>query len=281
MFVGRIIVFIVVFWSASAAAQCTKDSECKGDRICENGRCVSPNALPQATQPPPPPTPPPAIAPPPEPPPPPPAEPEQPRPSRRPVGSSVTDAATDESPPQAQERTFSPEQLRRMRKEQQEAGDDPPADAPGDEPSPGLSTFVSDAGVRGSVLAIFAGGAYASPGVGVHGQWGGRISPTFGVVGAANADIFFGAGGTAVLASLAFGLRLGERHHATLSVGPEIAHVTFNSGQSSYTGLAGVGRADFIIVLVGRFTLQFQVAAHVDPSGILLSGGVGLGWSTI
>ena len=27
---------------AGAAAQCFKDTDCKGDRICETGKCVSP-----------------------------------------------------------------------------------------------------------------------------------------------------------------------------------------------------------------------------------------------
>src|SRR5687768_15836360 len=42
-----------------AAAQCTKDTECKGDRVCDAGKCTSP--LPAA----PPPPPGPAAAPPP------------------------------------------------------------------------------------------------------------------------------------------------------------------------------------------------------------------------
>lgn len=31
---------------AGAAAQCFKDTDCKGDRICESGKCVSPQAAP-------------------------------------------------------------------------------------------------------------------------------------------------------------------------------------------------------------------------------------------
>jgi hypothetical protein len=38
----------VAFHARIGAAQCTNDSNCKGDRICENGRCVTPPAA-QAT----------------------------------------------------------------------------------------------------------------------------------------------------------------------------------------------------------------------------------------
>jgi hypothetical protein len=38
-------VFLV---SALASAQCTKDTDCKGDRVCEAGKCTSPVALPPA-----------------------------------------------------------------------------------------------------------------------------------------------------------------------------------------------------------------------------------------
>lgn len=46
--------------STIAHAQCTKDTDCKGDRVCEAGKCTSPQALPPA--PPPPPGPPPPDA---------------------------------------------------------------------------------------------------------------------------------------------------------------------------------------------------------------------------
>jgi hypothetical protein len=52
----------------AARAQCTKDTDCKGDRICEAGRCVSPAHSPAAATRAQPPAPPP-IAPPPPPPP--------------------------------------------------------------------------------------------------------------------------------------------------------------------------------------------------------------------
>ncbi|HZP65754.1 MAG TPA: hypothetical protein VFB32_05545 [Rudaea sp.] len=33
---------LVVALCANARADCTKDTDCKGDRVCENGRCVNP-----------------------------------------------------------------------------------------------------------------------------------------------------------------------------------------------------------------------------------------------
>ena len=43
---------LVMLGSAVAHAQCTKDTDCKGDRVCEAGKCTSP-ALPDAPPPPP------------------------------------------------------------------------------------------------------------------------------------------------------------------------------------------------------------------------------------
>lgn len=44
---------LVLFSAAKASAQCTKDTDCKGDRVCEDGKCTSPAALPPAPPPPP------------------------------------------------------------------------------------------------------------------------------------------------------------------------------------------------------------------------------------
>jgi hypothetical protein len=33
---------LVLCWSGLARAQCSKDTECKGERICEDGQCVAP-----------------------------------------------------------------------------------------------------------------------------------------------------------------------------------------------------------------------------------------------
>jgi hypothetical protein len=38
----------VLLVSTLANAQCTKDTDCKGDRVCEAGKCMSPAALPPA-----------------------------------------------------------------------------------------------------------------------------------------------------------------------------------------------------------------------------------------
>jgi hypothetical protein len=43
----------VLLSAAKASAQCTKDTDCKGDRVCEDGKCTSPAALPPAPPPPP------------------------------------------------------------------------------------------------------------------------------------------------------------------------------------------------------------------------------------
>lgn len=72
----------------AAYAQCTKDTECKGDRVCERGACVSPA---ERTQPPPPPQP--------EYTPPPPANPQptHPAPRPRPPVPSASESAWEAS----------------------------------------------------------------------------------------------------------------------------------------------------------------------------------------
>jgi len=48
--IGALMLGALLF-AQSASAQCTRDTECKRDRVCENGRCVDPPASPPAVQP--------------------------------------------------------------------------------------------------------------------------------------------------------------------------------------------------------------------------------------
>ena len=59
VFAGALALGLLLFGSASARAACTKDTECKGDRICDAGQCVPPptTASSAAPLPPPPPAP--------------------------------------------------------------------------------------------------------------------------------------------------------------------------------------------------------------------------------
>jgi len=43
------VIVIGIGWCGRAAAQCTKDSDCKGDRVCNDGVCVSPTPPAPAT----------------------------------------------------------------------------------------------------------------------------------------------------------------------------------------------------------------------------------------
>ncbi|MBX3187303.1 MAG: hypothetical protein KF819_09815 [Labilithrix sp.] len=61
-----VLVALVSAWTRDARADCKSDAECKGDRICEKGTCVSPPppaAMPPAAPPPAAPPPPPAAPP--------------------------------------------------------------------------------------------------------------------------------------------------------------------------------------------------------------------------
>src|SRR5688500_19378256 len=42
---------LVLVCSSLAHAQCTKDTDCKGDRVCEGGKCTSPAVAPAASPP--------------------------------------------------------------------------------------------------------------------------------------------------------------------------------------------------------------------------------------
>lgn len=54
MFGASAVLGSLVFWvSVNAHAQCAMDTECKGDRICEEGRCVAPPTPEPAAAPPP------------------------------------------------------------------------------------------------------------------------------------------------------------------------------------------------------------------------------------
>jgi len=46
--VAPAVVTAILLWVPSVRAQCTKDVECKGDRVCEGGKCVNPSDLPAA-----------------------------------------------------------------------------------------------------------------------------------------------------------------------------------------------------------------------------------------
>lgn len=45
IFVLAVTLFLSLFSSDVLAKGCTSNTECKGDRICEGGKCVSPNGV--------------------------------------------------------------------------------------------------------------------------------------------------------------------------------------------------------------------------------------------
>jgi len=45
---SAIVTLFFLFFTAGAQADCTKDTDCKGDRICEKGKCVEPGQIEQS-----------------------------------------------------------------------------------------------------------------------------------------------------------------------------------------------------------------------------------------
>lgn len=257
-------VLSVVLVVLAQAVGCTKDTDCKGERICEAGVCVTPGG--------------PAVAPPPPPPEVPPegyprvvhrdgqvcvqslggagqVE-ESCRVERRPLGDPGS-AAPRDGP-------YEPAPSRRKRS---------PEEAP-------RGGFCADVLVNGGLMAFFAGSSTAAlPQVSGYVALGGRGASGTGFVGVLNASVGFVSFGSVLAIGVAPGLRLGKASHAVFSLGATL--LTGGFGGQSFTGVMGSAIVQSVISLFRGFVLTPQVGLHFDASGVLLTLGIGLGFSTL
>ena len=105
---GMVLVFALCALPLAAHAGCDKDTDCKGDRICVNGQCVTPAAAP-------------VIAP--QPPPPPPRRAPAAQPQPQDVPPPQQYAPSDQEPPQPEAGPPAPRRVR-----QQPRYEEPPAE---------------------------------------------------------------------------------------------------------------------------------------------------------
>jgi hypothetical protein len=139
--------------------------------------------------------------------------------------------------------------------------------------------FAFDLNFRGSTLLLAAGSATgALPAVSTTLGFGGVSAGGVGAMGLLTLDLGFGGGGTVVNTLLAPALRLGRRSHVTLAGGLSV--LTVSAGRSSLTGLAFATQVQGVIQLAGAFSLALNGALTFDASGVMVTLGAGLGFST-
>lgn len=251
---------LTVVMVVMAQSGCTKDTDCKGDRICEAGSCVAPPAA-ATLAPPPPPAP--ELAP--------ESYPrvvhrdgqvcvqslgptglveESCRAERKPLGGASAASAEDTPPP------------RRREAEEARGG------------------FCADVLLNGGLMALFAGSSTAAlPQVTGYVALGGRGASGTGFVGVLNASVGFVSFGSVLAIGIAPGLRLGKASHAVFSLGATL--LTGGVGGQSFTGVMGSAIIQSVISLFRGFVLTPQVGFHLDASGVLLTLGIGFGFSTL
>lgn len=268
----------------SAQVGCTKDTDCKGERVCEAGRCVNPapSSAPVVSEP----------APSPPPPPPPQAPPprvdasEYPKVvrrdgqvcvqslrddgtvtescraeagARRPLGDGASTSSSWDEP-------VAPKRIKRGRKAEVE-------DAPTKERG-----FAADFAALGGVMGFFAPGlSFGLPMVDLHLSFGGRFSRAIGLSGVIDTKFFFGPGGWGGLLTFGPGVRLGPEAHVTIAATG--GFVFGNTSQGSAFGYVVSLLAHVAIPFASGFGLHLQPALSFDASGVVLSLGGGFGGS--
>lgn len=262
---------MVGVWLCQAPG-CTKDTDCKGDRICEAGACVAPTASSPPAAPPPAP---PLVAP-----PAPPVADSYPRVVRR---DGLTCVQTLEGDGHIAESCRRDEPLPRPRPRPLPArgapreveADSRQSQAPPVEPG---ARFVASFLLHGGLLAALASGAsVALPQLGGSIALGARFRSGVGVVGLGTLSAGFFPNGALVIGTLAPALRFGDHSHFLLGLGPSVVAFSATGGGSG-SGLAASLVAAGVFAVADAFALTIHSALHVDASGVIFTLGAGFGF---
>lgn len=257
---------VVSIWLCQVPG-CAKDTDCKGDRICEAGGCVAPSAgaLPQA---------PPPVAPATDaavPPPMPPSADSYPRVIRHDGLTCVQTLEADGHVEESCRRAGPAPRPRPL--PAREVEDSPPARP--DEP---VSRFVASFLLRGGMLAGLASRAsIVLPEVGGSIALGARFRSGVGVTGLGSLSVGVFPNGAFVIGTLAPALRFGDRSHFLLGLGPSVVAFSVTGGGSG-SGVAGSLIAEGVFAVARAFALTIYSAIHVDASGVVFSLGAGFGF---
>lgn len=264
----------------AAPVGCTKDTDCKGERICEAGQCVNPPAAATPVE-----TPAAASeAAPVPPPPPPPAAPnaaEYPKVVRK-NGVTCIQSLGDDGVVREDCRVEGTNYSgTRHPMDAAHASTQPSSSFPlrvAREEEPVRSTVTADFGVLGAMGILAAGGSSGVlPGLGAHLSVAGRLNGVAALGGALNAILNFGPGGFAGTFTLAPALRIGDEGHGTLILGPSL--VVGSTFLGTAAALAGSFIIHGVIPLSGGFGLHLQLGVTFDGGGALLTLASGFGGS--
>lgn len=272
-------VFAVAMQLWLAQAGCTKDTDCKGERICEAGVCVAPKV--EAPMPPPPP-PPPTASPPREP-----VAPSSPAESWPKVvrrdglvcvqslgaDGRVEESCRKEEPVRralpAGESTYDPP-VTSPRRRRASTEEEPPPEPP--------ARFVIDALAHGGVTILSAGSVTVGvPQLSGTLALGARFRSGIGVMGFGNLQGMFGGGGSFVIGTVAPALRFGDRTHFTLAGGAAFGGVS-SRATGTVTGTLFTIHAQGVFAVASAFAVSIQGAFYADASGVLFTFGAGIGF---
>jgi len=253
-------------WVAQTSG-CTKDTDCKGERICEAGVCVAPQ---QSAAPPPPPPTPPTVE----------NAASYPRVVRRDgltCVQSLDDAGRVQEACRREDTSYGrPRPLAAGGARQAEVEETPRARQP-QVTEPG-ARFVLDALLQGGLTILTAPGILgALPQVSGTVALGARFRAGIGVQGLVNLSGSFRSGFSAIAFTVAPALRFGNQSHFTLALGPSV----LGSSGSSGTGIVGSLIAQSVFAVGDSFVLAIQAALHADASGVLFMLGAGFGFGVL
>lgn len=224
-----------VLVAAVMAQGCVKDTDCKGERVCEAGACVEPapaERFPRTVH----------------------------------IAGQICLQSLDAEG-----------QVQQSCREEGAPVEAPPPPPPPEKPRSRLS---ADGMVAGGAMVLVADGqSFVLPQLTLYGAFGSRRPSGAGFVLVTNASVGLSPYGAMFVLGLAPGLRLGETSHVVLSLGPTLLAGGF--GGDTFAALAGSALLQGVINLFDGFVLTPQAGLHFDLSGVIITLGLGVGFSTL